>query len=116
MSQYFYVGDKIVWNPSNGVGQLFLRFAEALAPTAGLPTGISPADHIADADVWAVDMPVFEAFVDALVDRYQRSTHPIMRSLLEGFAAVPSLGKESGRAPAGSLAELRALHARSMPD
>lgn len=87
-------------------------------------------------------MPVFEAFVDAPVDRYQRSTHLILRSLMEGFVAtalvlvergsgsVPSLGAEPGpdwadasvttrglgaRAPAGRLAELRTVHSRAMP-
>jgi hypothetical protein len=98
----------VVWNPSNGVGLLFLRSAEALAPIAGLPTGISPAGHIANADEWAIDMPVFAEFVDALVDRYQRSTHLIFRSLMEGFIAtalvlvqrgagsIPSLGMSPG--------------------
>lgn len=143
MSQNFWVGDQRVWNPSNGVGLLFLRSAEALAPIVGLPTGISPADNIANADEWAIGMPVFAVFVDALVDRYQRSTHVILRSLMEGFIAtalvlvqrgggdIPSLGRSPGpdvtdvsvtehglghRPPAGRLAELHAAHARAMPD
>ncbi|HEX3785696.1 MAG TPA: DUF6086 family protein [Pseudonocardiaceae bacterium] len=138
MSQYFQVGDKDVWNPSNGVGLLFLRSAEALAPIAGLPTGISAAN----ADEWVIDMPAFAEFVGALVDRYQRSTHVILRSLMEGFIAtllvlvergggdIPSLGTSPGRdvtdisvtenglgdhPPAGRLIELRAAHARAMP-
>lgn len=88
-------------------------------------------------------MPLFEAFVDALVDRYQWSTHLILRSLMEGFIAtalvlvergggsVSSLDAESGpdwadvsvtthglgaRAPARRLAELRTVHSRAMPD
>lgn len=146
MSQYFYVGEEVVWNPSNGVGLLFLRSAEALVPVASMPTGISPADHIANGDVWAIDMPIFELFVDALVDRYQKSTHTILRSLMEGFIATalvlaergggntPSLGADphpdvfdlsdvsvterglGDRAHAGRLAELRAIHSRAMPD
>ncbi|WP_086826116.1 DUF6086 family protein [Allokutzneria sp. NRRL B-24872] len=138
MSQIFLVGDEDVWNPSNGVGLLFLRSADALAPIAGLPTGISPTEP----DEWAIDMPVFAAFVDAIVDRYQRSTHLVLRSLMEGFIAtalvlverggaqVPSLGANPGhdtadlsatsrglgaRATAGRLATLRDAHARAMP-
>jgi hypothetical protein len=141
VSQNFKVGGATVWNPSNDVGRLFVRSADALAPAVGLPTGISQA-HPGDPDEWAVDMPLFEAFVDALTDRYQRSTHLILRSLMEGFIATalvlvergggstPSLGVKRGpdcsdvsvtrhglgaRAPAGKLTELRAFHSRSMP-
>ncbi|MET7991073.1 DUF6086 family protein [Amycolatopsis sp. NPDC005232] len=115
-----------------------MRSADAVAPIVDLPTGISPADHIANADEWAIDLPVFTAFVDALVDRYQRSTHLILRSMVEGFLAtamvlldradveIPSLDREPGpdvrdismvgtQAEAGELAELRAAHSRAMP-
>ncbi|MFI5612032.1 DUF6086 family protein [Amycolatopsis sp. NPDC051903] len=142
MSQNFDIDDRTVWNPSNGVGLLFVRSSDALAPIVDLPTGISPAHRGANADEWVIDLPVFTAFVDALVDRCQRSTHPILRSLLEGFLAtalvlvhrggseVPALGKPPGpdasdhsasaggpidRAPAGRLAELRAVHDLAMP-
>ncbi|MEU4667587.1 DUF6086 family protein [Amycolatopsis sp. NPDC023774] len=134
MSQYFDLGDKTLWNPSNGVGLLFVRSAEAVAPIVELPTGISPKA----ADEWAIDPPVFTAFVDALADRYQRSTHLILRSMVEGFLAtamvlldragaeIPSLGREpvsdvrdvsvfGTPPPAGKLAELRAAHAGAMP-
>ncbi|MGW0810428.1 DUF6086 family protein [Nonomuraea sp. NPDC002799] len=40
MSQYFRVGDQVLWNPSTRVAGLFLRSAEALAPETGLPTGL----------------------------------------------------------------------------
>ncbi|MGP3921281.1 DUF6086 family protein [Nonomuraea sp. 10N515B] len=44
MSQYFQVGDQVLWNPSNGVAGLFMRSAEALAPETGLPTGLGPME------------------------------------------------------------------------
>lgn len=118
MSQYFYVGDEVVWNPSNDVGRLFLRSAQALAPDVELGIGISPADHIANADVWAIDLPVFKAFVDALVDRYQSSSHVILRSLIEGFIATALVMIERGggqRTNTGRLAELRTVHSGAMP-
>ncbi|GAA4531360.1 DUF6086 family protein [Amycolatopsis samaneae] len=138
MSQNFWVGDEVVWNPSNGVGLLFVRSADAVAPLVGLPTGISPALHLADADEWAIDLPVFTAFVTALAEQYQRSNHPILQSLLEGFLATALVMVERGggtvpspdgtpgaertdvssvgeRPPAEKLAELRARHARAMP-
>lgn len=101
MSQNFVVGEQMVWNPSNGPGQLFVRSADALAPVAGLPTGIRQA-HPGDPDEWAIDMPVFEAFVDALVDRYQWSAHLVMRSLMEGCAAALLEVSRSSAATSGA--------------
>ncbi|MFJ8914201.1 DUF6086 family protein [Amycolatopsis sp. NPDC102389] len=138
MSQYFQVGDRVLWNPSNGVSQLFLRSAEALAPVVDLPTGIGAMVS----DECEIDMKVFEVFVNALVQRYRQSTHPILRSLMEGFVAtalvmvergrgsVPALDAEPGpdvrdislghdgigaRARPERLAELCADHSRAMP-
>ncbi|MBO0805246.1 MAG: hypothetical protein J2P25_19480 [Nocardiopsaceae bacterium] len=142
MSQVFKVGETTVWNPSNGVGRLFVRSADALAPLVNLPTGIGQA-HSGDPDEWAVDMAAFEVFVGALADRYQRSSHVILRSLMEGFIAtalvlvergggrMPSQAADRGPepsdfpvtthgvgplAPAGRLSELSAAHSRAMPD
>jgi hypothetical protein len=118
VSQYFRAGGTVLWNPSNGVGLLFVRTAEALEPVAGVPSGIVAAD----ADEWEIHMPVFERFVDALVDRYRRSTHLILRSLMEGFVATSLVLVErgGGGAPAlppeaGRLEELRDAHSRAMP-
>lgn len=84
MSQYFNANGQVLWNPSNGVSQLFLRSAEALAPLVKLPTGIG--EMVSDDS--EIDMEVFEAFVNALVQVYQQSNHPILRSLMEGFVAT----------------------------
>jgi hypothetical protein len=102
VSQYFKVGGTTVWNPSNGVGRLFVRSAEALAPVVDLPTGIR-LGHPGDPDEWVIDMPDFEAFADALVDRYQRSTHLILRSLMEGFIATALVLVERGGGHVPSL-------------
>jgi hypothetical protein len=139
VSQYFQVGQKVLWNPSNGVGLLYVRYAEALEPVAGLPSGIEAAN----ADEWEIRLPVFERFVETLVDRHQRSTHLILRSLMEGFIAtslvlvergggsVPGLGAEPGpdvrdiqvstsgmgaRPRPGVLEDLRTAHSKAMPD
>lgn len=138
MSQYFRVDQQVVWNPSNGVALLFVRTSEALRPLTDMPTGL--ASEIPDE--WAIDLPVFEKFIDALVTRYQQSTHLILRSLMEGFIAtslvliergggnVPALqtapgpdvsdvqvsadGLSPGPAP-GRLEELRNTHSSAMP-
>jgi len=84
VSQYFQVGDLVLWNPANRVAELFVRTSEAVAPTAGLPTGIGPVV----ADEYQIDLDTFTAFTDALVHRYRSSSHTILRSLLEGFIAT----------------------------
>ena len=101
MSQTFWLGRTAVWNPSNGVGLLFVRTAQAMEPLVDLPCGIRPALHIASADEWAIDLPVFQRFVHALADRYQRSTHLILRALTEGFVATAMvvLERAGGEAP-----------------
>ena len=83
MSQYFRAGD-VVLNPSNRVAELFVRSSEAVAPLVATPTGIG-AMH---ADDYDVDLDVFVGFVDALTAQYLSSSHPILRSLLEGFLAT----------------------------
>ncbi|GII59315.1 hypothetical protein Pth03_77040 [Planotetraspora thailandica] len=92
MSQYFQVGDHVLWNPSNGVAGLFVRSAEALAPLAGLPTGLGPMEN----DECEVDMVAFTSFVGALVARYERSNHPILHSLMDGFIATALVLIERG--------------------
>ena len=92
MSQYFQVGAEVVWNPSNGVGLLFVRSAEALGLLVEVPTGIAAED----ADEWAIDMPAFEVFVGELVGRYAESTHLILRSLMEGFIVTALVLVERG--------------------
>lgn len=41
VSQYFEVGQETVWNPSNGVGVLFVRSSEALGLVVDVPTGVA---------------------------------------------------------------------------
>jgi hypothetical protein len=84
VSQYFRVGDVVLWNPSNRVAELFVRTSEAVAPLVAAPTGIGAMQ----ADDYEVDLDVFVGFVDALTKQYLSSSHPILRSLLGGFLAT----------------------------
>jgi hypothetical protein len=139
MSQYFTLGSNTLWNPSVGPGELFMRSADAMGLFVGLPTGIGTDDR--DRYEHPIDLPVFEAFVDALLRRYLGSTHPILRTLMEGFIVtavvmaqragsdLPALRSEiemstidvsvgpggiGARADAGQLLELCAEQSRSM--
>jgi hypothetical protein len=84
VSQYFQADDLVLWNPASRVAELFFRTSEAIAPTVGMPSGITSAV----ADEYEIDLDTFTAFTDALVHRYLSSSHPILRSLLEGFTAT----------------------------
>ncbi len=101
VSQYFQVGDKVLWNPSTGVAWLFARSVEAVASAVELPTGLGAEFN----DDYEVDVVTFAAFVDALVRRYRSSTHPILRTLIEGVAAVGIVMVERAGRSVASLSE-----------
>ncbi|MGC4959366.1 DUF6086 family protein [Actinomadura citrea] len=98
MSQYFQIGERVLWNPATGVAQVFLRAAESLATLTGLPPGLGPMQ----ADECEIDLEVFSTFVDTLIDRYARSNHVILRSLMEGFTAtaIVLVDRGGGQLPA----------------
>ncbi|NDU77849.1 hypothetical protein GWI34_35350 [Actinomadura sp. DSM 109109] len=118
MSQYFQIGERVLWNPATGVAQVFLRAAESFAALTGLPSGLGPMEE----DECEIDIEVFSAFVDALVRRYARSNHVILRSLMEGFTAtaIVLVERGGGRLPAShdpgaaALVELSRQHDRAM--
>ena len=76
--------------------------------------GICPAYQVADADEWAIHMPVFERFVDAVVSRYQESNHVVLRSLMEGFIATALVPVERGGGVVPAGTESSAVHSRAM--
>ncbi|MGC5052444.1 DUF6086 family protein [Micromonospora sp. DT48] len=68
MSQYFQVGDLVLWNPSSTVAQLFARMTAAMVLIAGRPSGVGPGIR---RDEYTIDPDVFAAFVDALTAQAQ---------------------------------------------
>ncbi|MGW3769590.1 DUF6086 family protein [Actinomadura verrucosospora] len=121
MSQFFQIGERVLWNPATGVAQVFLRAAESFATLTDLPTGLGPME----ADECEIDIDVFSAFVDTLIDRYTRSNHVILRSLMQGFTAtaIVLVTRGGGHLPAlqssdnpdiASLKELSQHHDRAM--
>jgi len=89
MSQYFDVGERTLWNPSNGPGTLYVRTVAALEPLAGVPSGIGVGRWgPGDPDSHGIDLPVFTEFVNALVRCYRDGNHRILRALVESPLAV----------------------------
>jgi hypothetical protein len=139
VSQYFQVGDLVMWNPSNTVAQLFARMTEAMVLVAERPSGVGPDIGL---DRYEIDPRIFAAFVDALTARYLSTNHPILKAMLEGYLPaalvivqrigrdVPALGQQAARGnrdislnhdafdPDGDRERLLGLiesHARAMP-
>ncbi|MFJ8764747.1 DUF6086 family protein [Streptomyces clavifer] len=84
MSQYYKMGDRTLWNPSNGASQLFLRHVAVYEAELDLPSGIGPEQ----ADEYRVDPDAYAAFVHALLRWHHRTRHRVMRRLSDGFVAT----------------------------
>ncbi|MEV0568441.1 DUF6086 family protein [Dactylosporangium sp. NPDC050588] len=95
MSQYFQVGDLVLWNPAQTVALLFARMTEAMVLVAECPSGVGPD---VGRDEYEVDPDAFAAFVDALTARYLSTNHPILTAMLEGYLpAALVMVQRSGR-------------------
>jgi hypothetical protein len=138
VSQYFQVGDLVLWNPSTTVARLFAHMTEAMVPVAECPSGVGPDTG---QDEYEIDPDVFAAFVEALTARYLATNHPILTAMLAGYLPaalvmvqrsgrdVPALGRPIARDdrdisrrdafdPNGARQRLQGLaedHARAMP-
>ncbi|MFE4059357.1 DUF6086 family protein [Streptomyces sp. NPDC059096] len=84
MSQYYDLGDRTLWNPSNGVSRLFMSQVTVYQAEVGLPSGIGPLE----ADECQIDSITFAVFVDALLAWHSRTRHTVMATLSEGFVAT----------------------------
>lgn len=95
VSQYFQVGDLVLWNPSNTVAQLFARMTEAMVPVAGCPSGVRTD---MGRDEHEIDPDSFAVFVNALTARYLSTSHPILTAMLRGYLpAALVMVQRSGR-------------------
>ncbi|MEU2490941.1 DUF6086 family protein [Streptomyces sp. NPDC007883] len=84
MSQYYDLGDRTLWNPSNGASRLFMSQVTVYQAEVGLPSGIGPME----ADECQIDPVAFAAFVDALLAWHSETRHAVMATLSEGFVAT----------------------------
>ncbi|WP_225891209.1 DUF6086 family protein [Streptomyces dioscori] len=84
MSQYYDLGDRTLWNPSNGASRLFMNQITVYQAEVSLPSGIGPME----ADECQIDPIAFAAFVDALLAWHSGTRHAVMATLSEGFVAT----------------------------
>ncbi|MER5600073.1 DUF6086 family protein [Streptomyces sp. NPDC002265] len=84
MSQYYDLGDRTLWNPSNGASRLFMSQVAVYQAEVGLPSGIGPMES----DECQIDPVAFAAFVDALLAWHSRTRHAVMATVSEGFVAT----------------------------
>lgn len=84
MSQYFQAGDRILWNPSTDVSQVFLNAAESFARLVDRPSELGPML----ADECEIGLQTFAWFTGSLISEYTHSNHLILRSLMKGFLAT----------------------------
>ncbi|MGI5418497.1 DUF6086 family protein [Actinomadura luteofluorescens] len=99
MSQYFQIGEEVLWNPATRVAGLFLDMAEAHSRLLGVPSGLGPMEE----DECQVDVQAFALFTDALVRYHADSSHMILRSLMEGFTAMAlAIADSAGRSVAAA--------------
>ncbi|MEU6971995.1 DUF6086 family protein [Kitasatospora aureofaciens] len=102
MSQYYDLGDRTLWNPSNGVSRLFLRQLADFEAELELPSGVGPMVN----DEARIDPVAFGVFVRALAAWYQRSRHGVLRALSGGFVAtILALAERAGVALDEELVE-----------
>lgn len=83
MSFIFDVGGDTVWSPALKIGELYVRFVAQVADLLGVPTGLSEMAS----DYYYVDPDVFEVLVKKIFDENFRSTHRIVRAMLESILA-----------------------------
>jgi hypothetical protein len=84
VSQYYDMGNKTLWNPSNGASRLFLGQLAAFEAELRLPSGIGPMEN----DECEIDPARFDLFVNSLLAHHRRTQHAVMRALTEGFVTT----------------------------
>ncbi|MFH9686987.1 DUF6086 family protein [Streptomyces sp. NPDC017413] len=78
------MGDRTLWNPSNGASQLFTRQVALYQAELGLASGIGPME----ADECQIDASAFAAYADALLAWHGVTRHAVMATLSQGFVAT----------------------------
>jgi hypothetical protein len=84
MSQYYQVGDQVLWNPGQRTSLLYIAMAEMLAEQVKVPTGITYDFR----DQYFLDVPRYVDFVDAVFRWATVTENPVFRAMVDGFLAA----------------------------
>jgi len=84
MSQYYRVGDTVLWNPSMTASRLFVGQVRLFEAELGLSSGVGPMQ----ADECLIDLRLFETFTHALVADSRWRHHEVVRTLADGFVVT----------------------------
>ncbi|TDC80187.1 DUF6086 family protein [Streptomyces hainanensis] len=115
MSQYVDLGQRTLWNPSNGAARLFLRQAAVFEAELGLPSGFGEMSD----DECQIDPAALKRFVEALLEHHLRTNHAVVSALSEGFLATVLVlaeraGIELGRPPEDRIRDASRELSRAM--
>ncbi|GAB1641401.1 DUF6086 family protein [Krasilnikovia sp. MM14-A1259] len=80
MSYYFKVAGETVWNPALRIAQWYLSFAERAGELVQRPTGLAPSND----DTCTIEVEVFQQFVEAMLECYASTRHPVQHGLMRG--------------------------------
>jgi hypothetical protein len=97
VSVYFTVSGLLVWNPSNGVGQLYAAQLDAAARFASMDSGLS--SPVGDPDAFVVDPATFGALINELLRTYDQSNHRVLRHQLRAVLAPSVVMLSRSRVP-----------------
>jgi hypothetical protein len=84
MSQNYRVGDRVLWNPSNGVSRVFAGQVRIFEQELGVPSGVGEEW----ADDYEIDVEQLATFAGALLTYSSTSNHRILHALTDGFVST----------------------------
>lgn len=84
MSQFFMAGDRILWNPSNRVAQIFVGQLRAIERVDGVDAGFSETTY----DEYHIDVAALAALTRALSDTRSSSNNTVLRLELAGVLTI----------------------------
>ncbi|MFJ8210571.1 DUF6086 family protein [Streptomyces sp. NPDC096033] len=92
MSYTFEIDGECVWDPSLRTGQWYLASAEAAAAFLGCQTGLTPQED----GTCTVNFATFRVFVDAVLQFYSSTRHPVQHALTRGLLLTSLVILERG--------------------
>lgn len=84
MSVLFECGDVVVWDAATNVARVYYAMATQLGEVLETPTGLQMGVD----DTCQVGIEQFSRYAQIAFDRYNSSSHPILRGLMHGQILV----------------------------